>query len=168
MPMLRRIATPVATDAELAALTEVVLGAPGYSQQVEGRAPAAADVPALLADLPPGFTHEDKFFYGIWVNGRMVGCADVLRGWKHAGQSMIGLLLLREDAQGQGYGREACGLLEDIARNWPGMASMRVGVVSTNTGGLAFWRRMGYAETGERVKLPQYLGETIILEKPLR
>lgn len=152
---------------QLEQLTRVVLAAPRYSQAVAGKLPSVEDVPQMFAGLPPGYGSSDQFFFGIYLGERMIGCTDVLRGWKHPKQSMIGLLLFDESFQGHGYGRQACGMIEDIVRSWEGMESLRVGVIETNTQAHAFWRKMGFRETGERRKSDEFIAETIILEKPL-
>ena len=47
------------------------------------------------------------------------------------------------------------------------MRSLRIGVNEANTGALAFWRKMGFAENAEVVRLEQTIGNTPILEKAL-
>ncbi|WP_188565068.1 GNAT family N-acetyltransferase [Undibacterium terreum] len=164
---LRRLHAANISEEQMSALTGVVLAAPAYSLLVEGRLPVAEEVPDLLSDLPPNYSYDDKYFFGIYQGERMIGCADLLKGWKTPQQSMLGLLLFAEDVRGQGYGRQVYLKLEQIVASWPGMNSIRIGVISTNLGGLAFWRKMGFAENGERYKFEQYLGDTVILEKAL-
>lgn len=165
---LRRLEPAGATPADIAALAAVIAAAPAYHLAVEGKLPSASDAPGLLSDVPPGYTVHDKYFFGIYRGEVMIGCADVLRGWRHATQSMIGLLLFAEAFQGSGYGTLAYRRLEDMIRGWDGMESIRIGVIDTNRPALAFWRKMGFAETGEQPRSTQYLGATIILEKALR
>ena len=88
--------------------------------------------------------------------------ADKVAAW-----FVLGLLLFAEDAQGRGHGRRVVAQVERLVAGWPGMVSLRIGVVATNAGGLAFWRKMGFAETGEAVQQPQNIAPTLILEKPL-
>lgn len=164
---LRRLQPDAMTPDDMAALTAVIMAAPEYSLCVSGRMPNPDDVRALLHDLPPGYRMADKFTFGIYRQGRMIGCADILRGWKHARQSMLGLLLLAEHAQGQGAGRAAYHLLERHIAGWPQMASVRIGVVSGNAKAIGFWRMMGFAATGESVPLDGYTGPTLIFEKML-
>ncbi|HYD79279.1 MAG TPA: GNAT family N-acetyltransferase [Paucimonas sp.] len=162
-----RLESATISAEQLAALARVVLAAPAYSMTVKGRLPSLDEVPEMLADLPPGYALSEKFFYGIHADGKMIGCADILRGWKHARQSMVGLLLFDETFQGRGFGTLACRKIEEIVRSWQGMESIRIGVNESNTKGFAFWRKMGFKETGERSSLPDYISDTIILEKPL-
>lgn len=151
-----------------AELARVVFAAPGYCRLVHDRDPIDADVDDVLHSRPPGYAEDDKHVYLIRLSDRVVGCADVLRGWKHARQSMIGLLMFDESVQRSGLGTRAVQAIEAIVRGWEGMESLRVGVNASNPGAHAFWTRMGFIETGARVKLDDYVSEAIIMEKPLR
>jgi diamine N-acetyltransferase len=163
----RRLDGESMSSAQLTALTHVVLAAPGYSLAVAGKLPTAEEVPQMFAGLPPGYGPSDQYFHGVYVDERMIGCCDVLRGWKHARQSMIGLLLFDESFQGHGYGTQACRKIEELVRSWEGMESLRIGVIETNVTAFAFWKKMGFIETGERKKADEFIADTIILEKPL-
>ena len=45
---------------------------------------------------------------------------------------------------------------------------LRIGVVASNERALAFWRRLGYRETGEiKTAGPEFVREVIVLEKPI-
>jgi GNAT superfamily N-acetyltransferase len=165
---LRRLDRARMTDAQFDALVAVVLDAPAYSMAVEGKLPSADDVPAMMTDVPPGYPLSDKYFFGIYRDDAMIGCADVLRGWKFATQSMIGLLLLAQPFQRCGYGALAYRRLEETIGAWQGMESIRIGIIETNLPAFGFWHRMGFAETGERSRLAQYIGDAVILEKRLR
>ena len=47
-------------------------------------------------------------------------------------------------------------------------AGARVGVVRANTGALAFWRKIGYIDTGEVARAgPSHPKEVIVLEKTI-
>lgn len=164
---LRRLQLDTVTAAEFAELTAVMLAAPRYSLCVTGRLPLASDATELLQELPPGYSYEDKYTFGIYYAGLMIGCADILKGWKHERQSMLGLLLLAEHAQGQGFGRQAYRLLERRICSWPNMASVRIGVISTNTDAIAFWRKIGFVANGETSSIEGHTGSTLIFEKVL-
>jgi hypothetical protein len=43
-----------------------------------------------------------------------------------------------------------------------------IGIVERDTGALAFWRKLGYVETGEVKRAgPAFVSEVIVLEKPV-
>jgi ribosomal protein S18 acetylase RimI-like enzyme len=93
----------------------------------------------------------------------------VIRGFPDPTTAHLGLLLISESAQGRGIGRVGYMAIEDVIRSWAGCRCVRIGVVRTNEGVIAFWKKVGFAETGE-VKPYCYgtvVSETIILTKAL-
>ena len=169
MPAIKLIPMHKPAPSQLAELQRVCDGAPGYFMTCEGKL-AEPDQAASWFDghyLPPGYSEDDHFAFGIAVNGVIAGAATILRGWKRPDQSIVGLLLLAEKYQGQGIGATAYGLLEDVIRGWPGMRSVRIGVNELNAPAFPFWHKMGFRENGERHRLDKFVGDIIILEKPL-
>ena len=153
---------------EMAALQRVLEGAPRYAERLTGAPLGAADAQSTYTVLPEGKSYEDKFVYGIYEGGEMIGCADVIRGWPRADTVHIGLLLLAEAQQRQGHGRRACEEIEREARGW-GAKRLRIGVVGTNEDVLPFWRKLGFVPTGE-VKPYRYgpiQSQVTVLEKPI-
>src|SRR5436309_11130953 len=66
---------------EMAALQQVLEGAPTYAERVTGHPPGPADAQSLMTILPPDIDYADKFVWGVLLDDEMVGCADVIRGW---------------------------------------------------------------------------------------
>ena len=79
---------------EMAALQQVLEGAPTYAERVTGHPPGPADAQSLMTILPPDIDYADKFVWGVMLDGEMVGCADVIRGWPSVDTAHIGLLVL--------------------------------------------------------------------------
>lgn len=156
------------TPAELAALQRVLDGAPTYHHRLQGSAAGPDEARNTLAELPPGKTLADKFVYGVYVGGEMVGCADVIRGWPNATTAIVGLLLFAERHHRLGYGARAYAALEQIAREW-GMTRMRLAVLASNAEALPFWEGRGFTPTGERRshRAGTVESELWVLEKPL-
>jgi len=77
-----------------------------------------------MTGCPPDVEHADKFVWGITLEGGMIGCADVIRGWPSADTAHIGLLLLTESYHGRGLGRRAYEAIEVQTRRW-----LRVSVI---------------------------------------
>jgi ribosomal protein S18 acetylase RimI-like enzyme len=75
--------------------------------------------------------------------------------------------LLAEDWQRRGIGRAFAALVESRIASWPEIVRFRIGVVASNSGALAFWRKLGYRETGEVKTNPEFVREVIVLEKPV-
>jgi RimJ/RimL family protein N-acetyltransferase len=127
----------------MAALACVLEAAPRYFELVTG--------------LPPGPAEADD---------AMIGCADVIRGYPTPDKAVIGLLLIAEPWQRKGIGRAFERLVCRTFADWPEITTARIGVVASNPGALAFWRKLGYRETGERrAAQAPFVADTIVLER---
>lgn len=165
---LLRLRVLTGEPAEMAALQAVLEAAPRYFEAVCGGPPGPAEAQSTFTALPPGKSYDDKRVYGLFAGQAMIGVADVVRGWNAPDKAIIGLLLLAEGWQRRGIGRVFAALIEQAILAWPEVAALRVGVVASNPGALAFWRRLGFHETGEvRPAAAPFVAEIVILEKPL-
>jgi RimJ/RimL family protein N-acetyltransferase len=153
--------------AEMAALQCVFEAAPGYFELVTGAPPGRAEAQSTFTALPPDKTYKDKFVWGLYADEAMIGCADVIRGYPVREKAVIGLLLLAQAWQHRGLGRAFAQLVEQAIAAWPEIERLRIGIVASNQGALAFWRKLGYRETGEIKSNPDFVREVIVLEKPL-
>jgi RimJ/RimL family protein N-acetyltransferase len=154
--------------AEMAALQRVLEAAPAYFLSITGSPPGSAAAQSTFTALPPGKGYDDKFVWGLYCGDAMIGCADVIRGYPVRESAMIGLLLLAEGWQHRGIGRAFAMLVEQRIASWPEITRFRIGVVASNAGAFAFWRKLGYRETGEvKPAGSDFLAEVIVLEKPL-
>lgn len=157
------------TPAEMRDLQRMLDEAPTYAHRVTGVPPGRADALSTYTALPDGKTYDDKFVLGIYHGERMVGCADLIRGYPNATTAMLGLLLLSEKHQRQGIGRAAYGLVEAFVKEWGTCDRVRIGVVRRNEDVIPFWTRLGFERTGE-IKPYRYgsvESEVIVLEKRL-
>ena len=154
---------------EIAAIQSVFASTPIYFDRVSGGPPGPTEARDTFTDLPPGSSRDDKHVFAIVSGGEIVGCIDVVRGFPDPATAMLGLLLVGEPWQGRGVGAAAYRALEAVVAGWDGCRRVRIGVVRTNEAVLAFWRRLGFVETGE-VK-PYARGpvasEIVVLSKPL-
>jgi RimJ/RimL family protein N-acetyltransferase len=151
---------------ERRALESVIHHSAAYYRLVEGCEPCPAEELAELLQPHPD-PQRRRHIYAIRRDGKMIGLADVLQGWKTPAQSMIGLMLIHERHQGQGAGGQAYRLLEAVIAGWPGMRSVRIGVNIENHKALRFWTAQGFVPTGERTRLPHCISEIDLLEKTL-
>jgi ribosomal protein S18 acetylase RimI-like enzyme len=120
--------------------------------------------------VPEGRSPEDKVAFGVWADGELVGLLDLLLRYPDAETVYLGLLLVARDRQGQGIGAAACRALErEVAARWPWARRLRLSVVRTNGQVLGFWRRMGFAETGEvrPWRYDKLESEALLMDKPL-
>jgi diamine N-acetyltransferase len=153
---------------EMAALQHVLEAAPAYFHTVTGLPPGPAEAQSTFTALPPGKDYDDKRVWGLYARNDMIGCADVIRGYPVRDKAVIGLLLLAEHWQRRGFGRAFALLVEQVIAAWPEITTLRVGIVEQNVGALAFWRKLGYAETGEVKSADQsFVGKVVVLEKSL-
>jgi GNAT superfamily N-acetyltransferase len=153
---------------EMAALQCVLEAAPAYYQAVTGAPPRGALAQSTFTALPPDKTYDDKFVWGLYAGDAMIGCADVIRGYPTRTKAVIGLLLLAEPWQKRGLGQAFAALVEQAIAAWEDIATLRVGVAASNPGAIAFWRKLGYFETGEvKPAGSELIAEVIVLEKPI-
>ncbi len=154
---VRRLNDDAATRAQLQRVHDA---SADFLHLVSGLAPSADDVDGFFKDLPPGKGYDDKFSLGVYAaegdGERLIGCADLTRGFPDQATAYIGLLLLEPSARGHGLGAAAFAALEAQARAWPGTRNLRLGVVATTPIAQAFWTRMGFAPTG--IVKPHQLG----------
>lgn len=146
----------------------VLLAATDYHLRVEGSAPTPTHVDEFFTSVPDGYALDDIFPLGFFMDDTMIGGGGILRGWNAPNKAMIGLLVFAPEWRGGGRGRAAVAEIETLARSWPGIDRLRVGVVGNNTDALSFWRKVGFIDTGEiKPKYPPYIEDIVILEKPL-
>jgi RimJ/RimL family protein N-acetyltransferase len=155
--------------AEMAALQRVLEGAPRYAELITGAPPGPADAQSTYSALPEGKWYDDKFVFGIYCGADMVGCADLIRGYPDPHTAWLGLLLVAEAFERRGFGSAACRELEAVIRSWGSCQRIRLSVVRVNAQALRFWRKVGFAPTGETkpYRYGALVSEHILLEKRL-
>ncbi|GAA5514446.1 hypothetical protein Dcar01_03201 [Deinococcus carri] len=114
--------------------------APGYFELLGTRVPSPREVErdVEIALLDPRRRLELLFD----AAGELVGSLDCKLDYPEAGDLTINLLLIREDRQSQGLGRQAVRDLE--ARLPPGTGRILASVLGNNPRGARFWERLGY------------------------
>lgn len=141
---------PLTGDPDQMAELQCVLGSRSdYYERVEGAPPGPAEAQNVYSALPDGFSYDGKHVFGVYRDGAIVGCIDLLVGYPDSCTAMLGLLLIASSVDGQGFGSTALRLLDDWIRENTVCTRVRIGVVRTNECVLGFWRRMGFVETGE-------------------
>lgn len=138
------------TAANIATVQAVIEAAPTYARLTTGAGPAPDAGASLFEALPPGKSYADKVVLAVCVGEACVGVVDLIRGYPSPESAMLGLLLIAESHHGRGVGRSAYEQVEHLARGWPGIERIRIGVVEANDRVMPFWRRMGFTPTGER------------------
>jgi GNAT superfamily N-acetyltransferase len=135
-----------------------------YYVLIEGRPAGPGEGQHQLAELPPGKTLEDKFFFGLFTpRPRLCGALELMRDFREPGEWYLGLLLLEPAVRGRGLGERVLRTAEDWARS-QGARRMRLACAEQNEGGRRFWERQGYRE--DRRFPPRRMGlrETVFVE----
>ncbi|WP_316228112.1 MULTISPECIES: GNAT family N-acetyltransferase [unclassified Bradyrhizobium] len=119
-----------------------------YSQRVDGvsRRNDAADT--FMTAVPAGHALKDKHAFVAKRRGAALGLLDMIDGYPLPGTAFIGLLAVRESAQGSGIGRALFREAERFARDSLRARNLRLAVVESNPV-IGFWTKMGFHPTGE-------------------
>lgn len=139
-----------------------------FSRRVDG-VPRRCDAAYTFATaIPPGYPNVRKHAFLAKRGSVAVGILDVIDGYPSAGTAFIGLLAIRETAQGSGIGRALFREAERFVRDGLKAQTMRLAVVETNPV-IGFWKKMGFRLTGE---IKPYEGEAltslaVLMEKDL-
>lgn len=83
--------------------------------------------------------------YFIKEGEEIIGIMEYLLHNPGDGRPWLGLLLIRKELQGQGYGKRALSLFESILQKH-GKTSYRIGVVAGNKPARRFWRARGFVK----------------------
>ena len=158
------------TRADVEGVFAVLRDAPRFHLLTTGATATMASAWAVFDDLPPGKRPDSKRVYGVLSDGgdEFIGVVEVIVGWPTPTTAMIGLLVLRESSHGKGVGRAVVEDLEAVIDD-EGCDVARVAVVDKNEGALAFWRAVGFRESGQTrpYAAGTVKGTVIVLEKNL-
>lgn len=160
---LRRVRGGSGPDFEQ--LAAFVLANPAYRLQTQGRMAQRRDALDLATELPAGAKPAQKYLWTLWHHDHLVGCLEVLRGWPHAHTVYIGFLMTDERQRQRGHARAALRLLAQRTRAWPGVRRWRLAVVDSQEDALRFWRRAGFAPTGEQQVSDGYRRPLVVMER---
>ena len=145
----RLVMREVAPD-DLPSLLPVYLSNPEYVAQSEGSRGEAGyfDLEMFQRDWQIAQMTPGRHMLGVYLKetSEAVGLADFLEEDPEDSQPWLGFLMIARAHQRQGLGTEAFERLAAYFKDRYGWPSLRVGVMKTNTGALAFWRRLGFHE----------------------
>ena len=125
---------------------EVFNSAPRYHFNTEGVEQVPGAARSALTALPPDVKVDQKFTFLLRVGERVVGFADLIRGYPDAETAYLGLLLIREPEQQKGWGREFYRKLEALAAHEWGCRALRLSIVDSNPV-QSFWDKLGFEMT---------------------
>lgn len=129
-----------ATAADAPAIQAVIEADPATWAVLEGAPPRPDEAIHLLAEHPPGVTHDRTYVY-IADDTCVI---DLVEGFPDARTWYLGLVLLTPGARNRGLGTR---LLEQLCAHVRrrGGRALRLAVVSTNTGARRLYDRLGFA-----------------------
>jgi len=105
--------------------------------------PTPESFQADLDDLPDGYTRSDEVIYRAFRGSRPAGYAEVLRGYAHKGQWIVGIVLVDPTMRSGGIGHDIVRAIVADARAC-GVESLAAGVIVARERSLAFWSREGF------------------------
>ncbi|WP_051949339.1 GNAT family N-acetyltransferase [Methylosinus sp. PW1] len=146
-----------ATSSDLNEIDDIFDDLTNYSLCVDGVSRRRNAAHEFLNTLPPGFEPRHKYAFLAKRGGAAVGLLDIVNGYPSHGTAFIGLLAVRENAQGLGIGAAIFREGERIALHGLKATTLRLAVVETNPV-IGFWRKMGFSPTGE---VKPFEGKTI-------
>lgn len=138
---------PVALD-DLTEVNVIFDELTAYSQRVHG-VPRRGDAAYTFATaVPRAHPPVSKYAFLAKRGDVPVGLLDVTDGYPSPETAFIGLLAVRESAQGLGVGRALFREAERFIRDDLKARTMRLAVVEANPV-IGFWMKMGFHPTGE-------------------
>ena len=142
------------TEAEIPALLELCRGNPLYYAHM-GEQPSIEALRADLTALPPGRTIRDKYFFGLYRDGKLAAAMDLIDGHRAPGEAYLGWFILKAELQGRGEGTRI--LQETLAfLRARGVRVLRLARVKGNPQSKRFWEKNGFRPNGRVVEREGY------------
>lgn len=142
--MLIRALDPLA---DLDAVEALYARAADYWILADRRAPDRQKACDFFTDTPPGCDPMLSHRLGVFVDGGLMGVAELSFGFPAPGDANLGLQILAPEARGRGLGRGLLAEVEARARA-AGAEVLYLAVLADNPRGWAFWAREGFRDTG--------------------
>ncbi len=98
--------------------------------------------------LPPGKSMRDKLYIGFFDGDGLAAIMDLILGYPEKSTAFIGLFMVDGSLQGKGVGSAMIRECESALRGC-GLKKIRLAADSGNPQSGAFWRKNGFAPTGE-------------------
>lgn len=124
---------------------DLFLACSDYFAMAEDKIPDDTNVQDFFEELPPNYSLKDKILLGIYNDNQLIGVIDILLRYATEEEMMLGFLLLHPDFRRQHLGLWAHEQILKIAQQYQAKY-LRIGVVTQNKKGLAFWQKLGYQE----------------------
>ena len=116
-----------------------------YFKMEQDKAPDMDTVRTFFEDCPPSHSREDKLNLAVYQEDEIIAVIDILKDYAVVNEWMIGLFIFHPSKRGQGLAQPIHQTIVELAKE-EGVKSLRVGVVTQNDRGQAFWFGLGYTE----------------------
>lgn len=156
-------------EADVPALQDLHERCHVFLELLYGHPPEPDSAAQLLAELPEGRSAEDKFLFGLYLEGAqpMAGVLESIRGFPDAGEWFIGFLVLDPAYRSAGLGTRFVQAFEGWVRS-QGASGLRLIVSERNSGATRFWQSQGYTVTGTAQHRAHGREHTVLrMRKPL-
>ena len=157
------------SSSNINALQDLFTKSPSYFLRSGGEPARHDEGQKIFDEIPPDISVADKYVFGSYYDNELIGCADIVNGFPDESRAYIGLLLIAEDRQGEGFGRMVYSLLELEVKKWSLVSTIRLAVVRSNSKAIPFWLNCGFHLTGEvrPFKFGRNDTEALLMEKQL-
>lgn len=121
-----------------------------------------------LEQIPPDVDREKKTFSAFIKDGKTIAVVEFLEGCPKDDECWLGILLVHQDFQGKGIGREIVEAVLDAAAMC-NFSLLQLGVIDCNQKAYQFWKKLGFEKVRER-KIKQGDGmiwNIIVMKKTL-
>jgi GNAT superfamily N-acetyltransferase len=142
------------TRADDAAIWALMQASADYIWMEREEEPHLYLVDEFFDDAPPGLAAKDGYRAGLFDGDALNALAEMSFGYPEAGDSYLGLMIVRSTARGSGAGVRLLRHLEAVARG-RGVRQMFLAVLDANPRGRAFWEREGFVATDRRGTVTQ-------------
>jgi GNAT superfamily N-acetyltransferase len=131
--------------ADLDLVEDLYSRAADYWLLADRRAPDRQKALDFFTDTPPGGDPAASHRLGLFLDGVLVGVAELAFDFPEPGDPYLGLMILAPEARSLGLGRVLLAEVERRARPAP---HLYLGVLEANPRGRAFWECNGFGPTG--------------------
>lgn len=144
---------PLGRD-DIPALYALCKGNPGYYGSMKTE-PTPQGLAQQLTALPPGKDLAEKHFVCFFEEGRLIALLDLVERYPDAHTAFIGWFMVESALQGRGCGSAIlAGVFAFLKRE--GVGSVKLGVIQGNRPAEEFWKKNGFAFTGEEAQTEAY------------
>lgn len=152
------------TEGDIPEILVLCQGNPLYYEHMR-TSPSPESIREDMTKRPRAQVPENKFFLGLFREGKLAAVLDLIVHHPKADTAFIGWFILRADLQGRGEGSRIMGvLLEELKSSF---AYVRLGRVKGNSQSQRFWEKNGFMPTGLELPLEEDGYTVVVLEKAL-